>query len=173
MARQLSRCFDADPSLKPPVNPNMASEVHHQIELSSTQAAQIREMFNLFDTDGGGSIDRKELDFAMDALGFQDKKSTSLRFPISKINRGGSATKELMETIMADGAMTLEEFSAVMMGEISGQSPMEDVYAVFSVLSKSDGDSEYDNLITLSKMHAVCRQFQVKSQLQPTIMRLS
>ncbi len=32
---------------------------------------QIREIFDLFDTDGGGTIDRGELDFAMSALGFQ------------------------------------------------------------------------------------------------------
>ncbi len=35
---------------------------------------QIREIFELFDTDGGGSIDRGELDFAMSALGFQKVK---------------------------------------------------------------------------------------------------
>jgi Ca2+-binding EF-hand superfamily protein len=32
---------------------------------------QIKEIFDLFDTDGGGYIDRRELDLAMVALGFQ------------------------------------------------------------------------------------------------------
>jgi Ca2+-binding EF-hand superfamily protein len=39
--------------------------------LSEAQAAQIKEIFYLFDTDGGGTIDTQELGFAMVALGFQ------------------------------------------------------------------------------------------------------
>ncbi len=165
MARQLSRCFDSDPSLKPPPNQRQHdnAEIHH-IALSKTQEAQIREMFNLFDTDGGGSIDRKELDFALDALGFQEKKSMFPSFPTRNTHKAASSsTKELMDSIMSDGAMTLEEFSTVMMGEITSQSPMEDVQAVFSLLSRADGCAEHDNLITLSKLHTTCNQFKVQS----------
>ncbi len=38
---------------------------------SNLTALQIKEIFDLFDTDGGGTIDRRELDLAMVALGFQ------------------------------------------------------------------------------------------------------
>ncbi len=41
------------------------------LALSEAEEAQIRESFLLFDTDGGGTIDTKELGIAMAALGFQ------------------------------------------------------------------------------------------------------
>jgi Ca2+-binding EF-hand superfamily protein len=39
--------------------------------LSDAQEAQIREIYYLFDTDCGGTIDMQELNCAMIALGFQ------------------------------------------------------------------------------------------------------
>jgi hypothetical protein len=39
--------------------------------LSDAQEALIREIYYLFDTDGGGTIDMQELNCAMIALGFQ------------------------------------------------------------------------------------------------------
>ena len=44
-----------------------------QITLSEAEEAQIREIFDLFDTDGGGTIDKRELEIAMIALGFQSE----------------------------------------------------------------------------------------------------
>jgi Ca2+-binding EF-hand superfamily protein len=155
IARKLSRCFDANPDLRPSIQSigHPTEEEDHKIALSSAQEAQIREMFNLFDTDGGGSIDRKELEFAMDALGFRDMRSKKV----------DSSTTELMENVLADGAMSLDEFIAVMMGVISGRGPLEDVKAVFAVLSRSDGLAEHDGLITLSKLQAANQDFAVCS----------
>jgi len=43
-------------------------------ELTEEQKQEIKEAFDLFDTDGSGSIDAKELKVAMRALGFEPKK---------------------------------------------------------------------------------------------------
>merc|ERR1711959_21841 len=43
-------------------------------ELTEEQKQEIREAFDLFDTDGSGCIDAKELKVAMRALGFEPKK---------------------------------------------------------------------------------------------------
>lgn len=43
-------------------------------ELTEEQKQEIREAFDLFDTDGSGTIDAKELKVAMRALGFEPKK---------------------------------------------------------------------------------------------------
>jgi len=43
-------------------------------ELTEEQKNEIKEAFDLFDTDGSGSIDSKELKVAMRALGFEPKK---------------------------------------------------------------------------------------------------
>ena len=42
--------------------------------LTEEQKQEIREAFDLFDTDGSGTIDAKELKVAMRALGFEPKK---------------------------------------------------------------------------------------------------
>ena len=75
MARHLCRYFELNLEQRPlELGTRTAKQSNslHQIQLSNAQMSQIREIFNLFDTDGGGSIDRKELDFAMMALGFKD-----------------------------------------------------------------------------------------------------
>jgi centrin-1 len=56
---------------KPTKPAQQSPESSGQITLSEAQEAQIREVFYLFDTDGGGTIDVKELNSAMMALGFQ------------------------------------------------------------------------------------------------------
>jgi Ca2+-binding EF-hand superfamily protein len=58
---------------------------------------QISEIFNLFDTDKGGSIDLGELDFAMNALGFQVKQANGSGSKHSK------KAEEAMNAIAADG----------------------------------------------------------------------
>ena len=42
-------------------------------ELTEEQKQEIKEAFDLFDTDGSGSIDPKELKAAMTSLGFDAK----------------------------------------------------------------------------------------------------
>lgn len=43
-------------------------------ELTEEQKHEIREAFDLFDADGSGKIDAKELKVAMRALGFEPKR---------------------------------------------------------------------------------------------------
>ena len=45
-----------------------------QKELTEEQKQEIKEAFDLFDTDGSGSIDAKELKVAMRALSFEPNK---------------------------------------------------------------------------------------------------
>merc|ERR1719223_2041881 len=44
--------------------------------LTEDEIDEIREAFNLFDTDGSGTIDPRELKAAMQSLGFQSKNPT-------------------------------------------------------------------------------------------------
>ena len=45
-------------------------------ELTEEQRQEIKEAFDLFDTDGSGTIDPKELRAAMQSLGFEAKNQT-------------------------------------------------------------------------------------------------
>ena len=43
-------------------------------DITDEQKQEIKEAFDLFDTDGSGNIDQKELKVAMRALGFESKR---------------------------------------------------------------------------------------------------
>ncbi len=98
--RHLSRCFEKNPDICPVATPladALSTANYRQTALSNTQASQIREIFELFDTDGGGCIDQNELQFAMTALGFQTNESyhAQTRMPMEEI--------EVMDTVLGDG----------------------------------------------------------------------
>ncbi len=158
--RHLCCCFDRDQYVRPvptPLTEEMMSTANYgQISLSSAQAAQISEIFDLFDTDCNGSIEQREIGFALSALGFQTKEGGK--------NQG---TIHALDAIMGDGKVTLEEFSALMTGDIGGHAMYEEARAAFTVLSRPDGDSRNDGMITLAKLEAVCTEFRVSRPSLP------
>merc|ERR1712072_1238593 len=62
-------------------------------DLTEEQKQEIREAFDLFDTDGSGAIDAKELKVAMRALGFVPKKD-EIRKMISDIDKDADGTND-------------------------------------------------------------------------------
>lgn len=56
------------------------------------QMQELREAFDLFDTDGSGTIDTKELQVALRALGFDSKKE-KVRKMIADIDLDGSGAR--------------------------------------------------------------------------------
>lgn len=60
-----------------------------KFELSDEQKADIKKAFDLFDTDGTGYINSKDLRVAIRALGFEPK-STELKKLVDKIDQEGS-----------------------------------------------------------------------------------
>ena len=60
--------------------------------------------------------------------------------------------------------VTLEEFTTLMMGALSGRDPKETLWAVFTVLSRpsgGEGGEKDDGLITVDKLKAVCTELKV------------
>lgn len=158
IVRHVSRIFDKEPDLRPaptPLGQALDTASYKRTALSQAQAAQIQEIYELFDTDGGGCIDQRELQFAMTALGFQTKEN-------HRTTKHKEAL-EVMDDLIGDGKVTLEEFSALMTGEISGQDPYEEARSVFTVLSRPDTERAHDGLITLGKLEAVCREYKVRT----------
>jgi len=70
-------------------------------ELTEEQRQEIKEAFDLFDTESTGLIDVKELKIAMRALGFEPKKE-EVRKMIQEIDRRG------------DGVIKYEDFLDIM-----------------------------------------------------------
>ena len=76
-----------------------------KLALDDEQKEEIREAFNLFDTDGSGTIDARELKAAMRALGFQVKKA-EIRTMIADIDKDES------------GSIDIDEFTEMMTGKM-------------------------------------------------------
>ena len=90
-----------------PLNFNIVLCLSVDLDLSAKQEQQLTEIFDLFDTDGGGTMDRDEFRVAMFALGFQGRASL------------GDAGRSV--GLNQVGALTLEEFMALMKGELTCQ----------------------------------------------------
>jgi len=117
-----------------------ASKVTERPGLTEEEVEEIREAFNLFDTDGSGTIDPKELKSAMQSLGFEAKNATIYQM-ISDIDKDGS------------GAIDFEEFLDMMTAKISDKDSKEDIQKVFNLF---DADSK--GSITLRDLKRVAKE---------------
>ena len=117
-----------------------ASKVTERPGLTEEEVEEIREAFNLFDTDGSGTIDPKELKSAMQSLGFEAKNATIYQM-ISDIDKDGS------------GAIDFEEFLDMMTAKISDKDSKEDIQKVFNLF---DADSK--GSITLRDLQRVAKE---------------
>lgn len=93
-------------------------------KFTEEQIEEIREAFNLFDTDGSGAIDYKELKAAMKALGFDTTKEEMRR---------------IIEEIDADGSGEIEfpEFMQMMTGEMGKVDSYEAIKKLFAKFDRA------------------------------------
>jgi Ca2+-binding EF-hand superfamily protein len=73
-----------------------AAKSYERPGLSEEEIEEIREAFNLFDTDGSGTIDPKELKAAMQSLGFEAKNQTIYQM-IADIDKDGNGSIDFDE----------------------------------------------------------------------------
>merc|ERR1712166_299998 len=96
--------------------------------------AEIREAFELFDTDGSGSIDSKELKVAMRALGFEPKKEEIIKM-IAEVDKDGS------------GEVDFDEFMTMMTAKMGDKDVKEDWAKAFRVFDEDEtGEVSFFNL---------------------------
>merc|ERR1711924_393143 len=108
-------------------------------DLTVQQQQEIREAFELFDTDGSGSIDAMELKTAMRALGFAPKKDEIARM-LSDLDVDGNGTVEYTE------------FEGLMAGKMESKDPKEELLKTFAIFS--DGG----NAITTQHLCAIAKE---------------
>ena len=141
IVRQIMQFYDSNPDKRPNLPPNVKRMSQSSIQLSEKEQEQIKEVFDLFDTDGGNTIDSDELDAAMFAMGFQPNGlSNKVRgrnsFSFSRKKQDEDLVQ--MDHIDADGSktITLEEFTALMKGELTSRGPLEEIWGAFSLMSQ-------------------------------------
>mmetsp|Transcript_18481 Transcript_18481/g.22634 ORF Transcript_18481/g.22634 Transcript_18481/m.22634 type:complete len:179 (+) Transcript_18481:413-949(+) len=109
------------------------------VELTSEQKQEIREAFDLFDTDGSGTIDAKELKVAMRALGFEPKKE-EIRKMIADVDKNGSGTIDFEEFL---------DMMTVKMGERDSKEEMAKAFRLFD--DDETGRITFKNLKRVAK----------------------
>jgi centrin-1 len=114
--------------------------VRRRFELSELQKQEIREAFDLFDTDGSGTIDAKELKVALRALGYEPKNSD---------------IKDIIATVGADGSGDIgySEWLNVIISKISERDSVEEMnkaYRLFALDNPKRGIS-FGNLASVAK----------------------
>merc|ERR1712216_369972 len=104
------------------------------------QKKEVKEAFDLFDTDGSGAIDAKELKVAMQALGFEPSTEEIAKM-VKDIDVDGNATIEC------------EEFIEMMEGKMAGKDPVEEMKKAFALY-----DVDNKGKITVADMQRVAKE---------------
>ncbi|XP_036743162.1 centrin-2 isoform X1 [Manis pentadactyla] len=108
-------------------------------ELTEEQKQEIREAFDLFDADGTGTIDVKELKVAMRALGFEPKKE-EIKKMITEIDKEGT------------GKMNFSDFLTVMTQKMSEKDTKEEILKAFKLFDDDEtGKISFKNLKRVAK----------------------
>lgn len=109
-------------------------------EISEEQKQEIKEAFDLFDTDKTGTIDYHELKVAMRALGFDVKKQEVLNL-MREYDREGS------------GQIEYHDFLEIMTQKIAERDPVEEILKAFKLF-----DEDNTGAISLRNLRRVARE---------------
>lgn len=108
--------------------------------LSADEVEEIKEAFDLFDTDGTGEINVSELTTAMKTLGFDTKNQVIYKM-IEEMDTEG------------DGVISFDEFLDMMTARISDKNTRDDIERVFKLF-----DSNRNGYISLDDMKRVAKE---------------
>nr|CCA23977.1 calciumdependent protein 4 putative [Albugo laibachii Nc14] len=123
------------------LNPQQSEKkIYERPGITQDEVEEIREAFNLFDTDGSGTIDPKELKTAMQSLGFEAKNQIIYQM-IADIDKDGS------------GSIDFDEFLDMMTAKMSDKNTREDIQKVFALF-----DDDQTGKISLRNLKRVARE---------------
>mmetsp|Transcript_48281 Transcript_48281/g.105078 ORF Transcript_48281/g.105078 Transcript_48281/m.105078 type:complete len:178 (-) Transcript_48281:363-896(-) len=111
-----------------------------KVEISEEQRQEIKEAFDLFDSDRTGQIDYHELKVAMRALGFDVKKAEVLEL-MREYDRHGS------------GHIGYEDFLDIMTQRIAQRDPVDEILKAFKLF-----DDDQQGAISLKNLRRVARE---------------
>merc|ERR1719262_1011131 len=109
------------------------------MELTDKEKGEIKEAFDLFDTDGSGNIDVKELTVAMKALGCEPKAG-EIEKMIADVDDDGS------------GEIGYPEFLTMMTHKILNKDPKDDLLKAFRLFDDDQtGSVTFKNIKRVAK----------------------
>ncbi|EPQ07695.1 Centrin-2 [Myotis brandtii] len=153
MRGPLGKLFQAKEDSEPPqassshkktsvASSSQPKRVSPKLELSPQQIQELRQAFDLFDTNSTGTIDVRELkarSVVMRAMGFEPKKEEIMKM-ISEIDPEGT------------GKMNFNDFLTVMTQKMCEKDSKEDILKAFKLFDDDEtGTISFDNLKRVSK----------------------
>jgi len=117
-----------------------AAANHSRPELSDEQKQEIKEAFELFDTDKDGAVDYHELKVAMRALGFDLKKPEVLKI----LRDHDKSGHQLLE---------FDDFARIMTEKILARDPLEEIRRAFQLF-----DDEGTGKISVRNLRRVAKE---------------
>merc|ERR1712070_705269 len=107
--------------------------------LTEEQKQELREAFDLFDTDGSGAVDAAELHTAMKALGFEPKKEEIAKM-VREMDKDGDATVDF------------EEFCVMMAEKMNQKDGKEELLKGFKLFDDDNtGKISFNNFKRVAK----------------------
>jgi centrin-1 len=113
--------------------------------LTEDEVLEIKEAFDLFDTDGSGTISTEELRKALQNLGIDARNQTLLNM-MSDLDKDRS------------GAIDFDEFISMMTAQMSDTDSREDLRKVYNLFLGDDSGSRVNNKIQLQHLKRVARE---------------
>jgi centrin-1 len=107
--------------------------------LDDEQVEELREAFNLFDTEHSGTIDARELKAALRALGFEVKKED---------------VRRMLNDVGKDASQPIDfnDFQEMMRGRMPDKNSREEINKVFALFDEDEtGKISFRNLRNISK----------------------
>merc|ERR1712070_893324 len=104
------------------------------------EVEEIREAFNLFDTDGSGTIDPKELKVAMQSLGFESKNPTIYQM-IADLDKDGA------------GHIDFEEFLDAITSKLGDKETRAGINKIFALF-----DDDKTGTVSLKNLKRVAKE---------------
>jgi len=124
---------------KPGAKPGTASRRVERPGLTEDEVEEIREAFNLFDTDGSGTIDPKELRAAMQSLGFETKNPTIYSM-IADLDAYGAA-------------IDFDQFLEAITAKLGDKESREGINKIFDLF-----DDEHKGAISVANLRRVAKE---------------
>ena len=95
-------------------------EIEMKIDMTEEQKFDIKDAFNLFDTQSSGFIDTKELNVAMRALGFESRKE-EIKKMMSEVDKDNA------------GKVSMDNFTVLMANKMAEKDTKEEILKVTDV----------------------------------------
>ena len=112
----------------------------YRTEITEEQRQEIKEAFDLFDSESNGVIDSKELKVAMRALGFEPKKE-EIRRVLNEVDKAG------------EGVIKFDDFVDIMTQKMLERDPVEEMKKALHLICEEGQDK-----ITLKSLQKVAKE---------------